>query len=73
MKSELARVKKLEWFVAPALNAGKKLLAYDCFGNEFARLDLPRSAEFIATFMEERQVLYNRTILSALEETSDGK
>lgn len=62
------RVKPLEWAVYRALNRGQKLLAHDCFGNEFARLDFDpfTSQDAIETFKAKAQERYDRAILYAL-------
>lgn len=63
------KVRALHWGEHKALNQGVKLIATDCFGNEFARLDLTlqtTTAE-IEAFKAEKQARYERRILSAIE------
>lgn len=64
------RVKPLQWNVTKAL-IGWKLIAKDCFGNEFARLDV-NSPDLLSnnqakTFMHNKQLEYKAVILSTLE------
>lgn len=60
------KVKALEWVEAKALGNTRKLIALDCFRNEFARLDLPKTGDEIALFKERSQKRYEACILSAL-------
>lgn len=62
-------VKALKWGNYAALGGGRKLVAHDCFGNEFARLDLKSQGDdFITNFMAEKQAAYETAIRSALSE-----
>lgn len=61
------RIKPLEWYEAKALGGGRKSVAQDCFGNEFARIDLTyHTAIEVEEFKAEREREYERRILSCL-------
>lgn len=64
------RVKGLQWHISHSLN-GFKLTANDCFGNEFARLDLAPGEDERSTrvvrFKEQMQGQYKKAILGTLE------
>lgn len=65
------KVKALEWYEAKALGGGRKSVAQDCFGNEFARIDLTyHTAIEVEEFKAERERDYERRILSALEQAA---
>lgn len=60
-------VKPLEWSSHKNLVGGLKLLAFDCFGNEFARLDVAdKNAADIAEFTADAEARYRKRIRSAL-------
>ena len=60
-------VKPLEWGVYPSLNRGRKLIATDCLGMDYVRLDLKdQSPEEIEAYKARIQAEYNRDILSAI-------
>lgn len=65
-------VKALEWITTKALNNGRKLVALDCFRNEFARLDLTLDTtdEQIAKFKAAAQADYTARIRFALATTA---
>lgn len=65
--SRTGAVKGLQWIEAIALGNTRKLVALDCFHNEFARLDLPKPDDFVATFKAQQQRRYEACILSVLE------
>jgi len=60
--------KKLDWGVYRALNRGQKLVANDCFGNEFARLDFDAftSQEEIEKFKSDAQVRYEKALRAVI-------
>lgn len=60
-------VKALEWGMYRALGGGLKLVALDCFRNEFARLDIKDHTDAeIAAFKAQKQAHYAEAIRSAL-------
>lgn len=61
-------VASLEWIECKALGGGRKLIALDCFHNEFHRIDLPKDAEAVYRDKEMAQRRYDRCILSALSQ-----
>lgn len=68
---EGVRVKPLQWNECRALYGSRKLVATDCFGREYARLDLKgQPDDFISDFKARVQEAYNTAILSALEATA---
>jgi hypothetical protein len=69
--AERVKVKPLRWGEYTALNRGRKLVAHDCFGNEFARLDLKenQTVTSVLMFKAEHEERYTRLIHSALEAT----
>lgn len=64
------KVKPLKWLEVPALNGGRKLLAFDLHSREHARLDLKgHTDDEIEDFKARRQQAYDRSVLSAIEVT----
>lgn len=57
-------VRKLKWSNCPALGGRRKLIAHDCFGSEFYRIDLP--TEDVETKKASAQAAYESLIRSAL-------
>lgn len=69
--AERVKVKQLKWGEYKALGARGKLVAFDCFGNGFARLDLNgQSLDYVEDFKRRHQEAYEHRILSALEATT---
>lgn len=64
------KVRGLVWNIHKAL-IGYKLVAYDCFGNEFARTDLKGGedefSQRVVAFKHNKQLEYKKAILSTLE------
>lgn len=66
-------VKPLEWVDTLALGGGRKLVAFDLFGNEFARMDYVPHAEIekvISQYKSEKQTDYDQRIRSAIHPTT---
>lgn len=64
-KAEPMAIKPLEWRECPALGGRRKLLAFDCFGNEFCRIDLPAPSQAAHEKMAVAQADYEARIRSA--------
>lgn len=68
--AERVKVKPLKWLEVPALNGGRKLLAFDLHSREHARLDLKgHTDDEIEDFKARHQQAYDRSVLSAIEAT----
>lgn len=67
------KVKALDWIETASLGGRRKLIALDCFHNEFGRIDLPKSDREIEAYKAALQHRYDACILSALEPAPEAQ
>lgn len=61
------RVKELVWHECLAYGNNRTLIARDCFGNEFARIDLPLPESEIQVTKAAIQIQYEQALMTAFE------